>query len=91
MDTKLNKYHFDQLFASTIKLLHLGGGSCFIGDVNQGFSGLLRECYETGILIMILENFTIMGIQGIGCILWDCVLLLKYNTLLFIIWFATFK
>jgi pyruvate/2-oxoglutarate/acetoin dehydrogenase E1 component/TPP-dependent pyruvate/acetoin dehydrogenase alpha subunit len=60
----LNKY-FDQLFATNNKVVAFGEDLGFIGDVNQGFSGLQekhgsKRIFDTGI-----RELTIMG-QGIG-------------------------
>lgn len=60
----LNHY-FDQLFASNAQVLAFGEDVGFIGDVNQGFSGLqlkhgVNRIFDTGI-----RELTIMG-QGIG-------------------------
>ena len=60
----LNRY-FDQLFGSNEKVLAFGEDLGFIGDVNQGFSGLQEKhgadrIFDTGI-----RELTIMG-QGIG-------------------------
>ncbi len=60
----LNKY-FDSLFASNPKVIAFGEDLGFIGDVNQGFSGLqakygMERIFDTGI-----RELTIMG-QGIG-------------------------
>ena len=60
----LNKF-FDRLFASNPKLFAFGEDLGFIGDVNQGFSGLqakhgAERIFDTGI-----RELTIMG-QGIG-------------------------
>ncbi|MEJ7611382.1 MAG: thiamine pyrophosphate-dependent enzyme [Ferruginibacter sp.] len=60
----LNKY-FDQLFANNNKVAAFGEDLGFIGDVNQGFSGLqdkygMHRIFDTGI-----RELTIMG-QGIG-------------------------
>jgi pyruvate/2-oxoglutarate/acetoin dehydrogenase E1 component/TPP-dependent pyruvate/acetoin dehydrogenase alpha subunit len=60
----LNRY-FDQLFASNPKVFAFGEDLGFIGDVNQGFSGLqakygAERIFDTGI-----RELTIMG-QGIG-------------------------
>jgi pyruvate/2-oxoglutarate/acetoin dehydrogenase E1 component/TPP-dependent pyruvate/acetoin dehydrogenase alpha subunit len=60
----LNKY-FDSLFASNPKVIAFGEDLGFIGDVNQGFSGLqakygTERIFDTGI-----RELTIMG-QGIG-------------------------
>jgi pyruvate/2-oxoglutarate/acetoin dehydrogenase E1 component/TPP-dependent pyruvate/acetoin dehydrogenase alpha subunit len=60
----LNRY-FDQLFASNPKIIAFGEDLGYIGDVNQGFSGLQAKygagrIFDTGI-----RELTIMG-QGIG-------------------------
>jgi pyruvate/2-oxoglutarate/acetoin dehydrogenase E1 component/TPP-dependent pyruvate/acetoin dehydrogenase alpha subunit len=60
----LNKY-FDQLFGTNNKVAAFGEDLGFIGDVNQGFSGLqekygLNRIFDTGI-----RELTIIG-QGIG-------------------------
>ena len=60
----LNKY-FDELFASNNKVIAFGEDLGYIGDVNQGFSGLqakygLHRIFDTGI-----RELSIMG-QGIG-------------------------
>jgi pyruvate/2-oxoglutarate/acetoin dehydrogenase E1 component/TPP-dependent pyruvate/acetoin dehydrogenase alpha subunit len=60
----LNKY-FDQLFAENPKTIAFGEDLGYIGDVNQGFSGLqakygVNRIFDTGI-----RELTIMG-QGIG-------------------------
>jgi len=60
----LNNY-FDKLFASNNKVGCIGEDLGFIGDVNQGFSGLqekygIERIFDTGI-----RELTIMG-QGIG-------------------------
>jgi hypothetical protein len=60
----LNKY-FDELFASNPKMVAFGEDLGYIGDVNQGFSGLQRKygverIFDTGI-----RETTIIG-QGIG-------------------------
>ena len=60
----LNKY-FDQLFENNNKVAAFGEDLGFIGDVNQGFSGLqekygIERIFDTGI-----RELTIMG-QGIG-------------------------
>ena len=60
----LNRY-FDQLFATNSKVFAFGEDLGFIGDVNQGFSGLQlkyggERIFDTGI-----RELTIMG-QGIG-------------------------
>ena len=60
----LNRY-FDQLFAAQPKVFAFGEDLGYIGDVNQGFSGLQAKygagrIFDTGI-----RELTIMG-QGIG-------------------------
>lgn len=60
----LNHY-FDQLFAANPKTIAFGEDLGYIGDVNQGFSGLqakygVNRIFDTGI-----RELTIMG-QGIG-------------------------
>jgi pyruvate/2-oxoglutarate/acetoin dehydrogenase E1 component/TPP-dependent pyruvate/acetoin dehydrogenase alpha subunit len=60
----LNRY-FDKLFGSNPKVVAFGEDLGFIGDVNQGFSGLQEKhgaerIFDTGI-----RELTIMG-QGIG-------------------------
>lgn len=60
----LNKY-FDELFATNKKVVAFGEDVGYIGDVNQGFSGLQvkygdKRIFDTGI-----RELTIMG-QGIG-------------------------
>jgi pyruvate/2-oxoglutarate/acetoin dehydrogenase E1 component/TPP-dependent pyruvate/acetoin dehydrogenase alpha subunit len=60
----LNRY-FDQLFATNPKVCAFGEDLGYIGDVNQGFSGLqakhgTERIFDTGI-----RELTIMG-QGIG-------------------------
>ncbi|HUQ97178.1 MAG TPA: transketolase C-terminal domain-containing protein, partial [Chitinophagaceae bacterium] len=57
--------YFDQLFATNEKVVAFGEDLGFIGDVNQGFSGLqakygAERIFDTGI-----RELTIMG-QGIG-------------------------
>ena len=60
----LNQY-FDQLFASNEKVLAFGEDLGYIGDVNQGFSGL-QEKYGSGrIFDTGIRELTIIG-QGIG-------------------------
>lgn len=58
-------HYFDALFASNGKVLAFGEDLGYIGDVNQGFSGLqlkygVERIFDTGI-----RELTIMG-QGIG-------------------------
>ncbi len=60
----LNKY-FDELFTTNNKVVAFGEDLGYIGDVNQGFSGLqekhgAQRIFDTGI-----RELTIMG-QGIG-------------------------
>ena len=60
----LNKY-FDQLFASNNKVAAFGEDLGFIGDVNQGFSGLQEKHGKERIFDTGIRELTIMG-QGIG-------------------------
>ena len=60
----LNKY-FDQLFANNPKVAAFGEDLGFIGDVNQGFSGLQEKYGEQRIFDTGIRELTIMG-QGIG-------------------------
>ena len=60
----LNQY-FDQLFASNPKVFAFGEDLGFIGDVNQGFSGLQAKYGEQRIFDTGIRELTIMG-QGIG-------------------------
>ena len=60
----LNKY-FDELFASNKKVVAFGEDLGFIGDVNQGFSGLQQKYGEQRIFDTGIRELTIMG-QGIG-------------------------
>ena len=60
----LNKY-FDQLFASNPKVIAFGEDLGFIGDVNQGFSGLQAKHGDQRIFDTGIREMTIMG-QGIG-------------------------
>jgi pyruvate/2-oxoglutarate/acetoin dehydrogenase E1 component/TPP-dependent pyruvate/acetoin dehydrogenase alpha subunit len=60
----LNRY-FDQLFASNPLLMAFGEDLGFIGDVNQGFSGLQAKYGEHRIFDTGIRELTIMG-QGIG-------------------------
>jgi len=60
----LNHY-FDQLFASNPKLFAFGEDLGYIGDVNQGFSGLQAKYGEERIFDTGIRELTIMG-QGIG-------------------------
>jgi pyruvate/2-oxoglutarate/acetoin dehydrogenase E1 component/TPP-dependent pyruvate/acetoin dehydrogenase alpha subunit len=60
----LNHY-FDALFASNPKVLAFGEDLGYIGDVNQGFSGLQAKYGEERIFDTGIRELTIMG-QGIG-------------------------
>jgi len=60
----LNKY-FDELFSSNKKVMAFGEDLGFIGDVNQGFSGLQEKHGEQRIFDTGIRELTIMG-QGIG-------------------------
>lgn len=60
----LNTY-FDQLFASNPKLFAFGEDLGYIGDVNQGFSGLQAKYGADRIFDTGIRELTIMG-QGIG-------------------------
>jgi pyruvate/2-oxoglutarate/acetoin dehydrogenase E1 component/TPP-dependent pyruvate/acetoin dehydrogenase alpha subunit len=60
----LNKY-FDQLFDSNPKVVAFGEDVGFIGDVNQGFSGLQAKHGKDRIFDCGIRELTIMG-QGIG-------------------------
>ena len=60
----LNKY-FDQLFAGNKKVAAFGEDLGFIGDVNQGFSGLQEKHGKERIFDTGIRELTIMG-QGIG-------------------------
>ncbi len=60
----LNQY-FDQLFALNPKVLAFGEDLGFIGDVNQGFSGLQNKYGEDRIFDTGIREQTIIG-QGIG-------------------------
>ena len=60
----LNKY-FDQLFAGNKKVAAFGEDLGFIGDVNQGFSGLQEKYGKERIFDTGIRELTIMG-QGIG-------------------------
>ena len=60
----LNKY-FDALFATNKKVVAFGEDLGFIGDVNQGFSGLQQKYGEQRIFDTGIRELTIMG-QGIG-------------------------
>jgi pyruvate/2-oxoglutarate/acetoin dehydrogenase E1 component/TPP-dependent pyruvate/acetoin dehydrogenase alpha subunit len=60
----LNKY-FDELFATNKKVVAFGEDLGFIGDVNQGFSGLQLKYGEGRIFDTAIRELTIMG-QGIG-------------------------
>ena len=60
----LNKY-FDQLFANNNKVAAFGEDLGFIGDVNQGFSGLQEKYGSDRIFDTGIRELTIIG-QGIG-------------------------
>ena len=60
----LNRY-FDQLFASNPKVVAFGEDLGYIGDVNQGFSGLQEKYGDQRISDTGIRELTIMG-QGIG-------------------------
>jgi len=60
----LNRY-FDQLFAANPKVIAFGEDLGYIGDVNQGFSGLQAKHGEARIFDTGIRELTIMG-QGIG-------------------------
>lgn len=60
----LNRY-FDQLFTSNPKVLAFGEDLGYIGDVNQGFSGLQKKHGNLRIFDTGIRELTIMG-QGIG-------------------------
>ncbi len=60
----LNHY-FDELFAANPKVVAFGEDLGFIGDVNQGFSGLQAKHGEERIFDTGIRELTIMG-QGIG-------------------------
>ena len=60
----LNKY-FDELFSTNKKVVAFGEDLGFIGDVNQGFSGLQEKYGENRIFDTGIRELTIMG-QGIG-------------------------
>ncbi len=60
----LNHY-FDQLFTANPKVVAFGEDLGFIGDVNQGFSGLQEKHGSERIFDTGIRELTIMG-QGIG-------------------------
>ncbi len=60
----LNRY-FDELFASNDKVAAFGEDVGFIGDVNQGFSGLQKKYGDQRIFDTGIRELTIIG-QGIG-------------------------
>lgn len=60
----LNRY-FDELFATNPKVLAFGEDLGYIGDVNQGFSGLQQKHGKHRIFDTGIRELTIMG-QGIG-------------------------
>lgn len=60
----LNKF-FDELFTTNPKVVAFGEDLGFIGDVNQGFSGLQQKHGNERIFDTGIRELTIMG-QGIG-------------------------
>jgi len=60
----LNNY-FDQLFSTNNKVVAFGEDLGYIGDVNQGFSGLQEKHGKQRIFDTGIRELTIMG-QGIG-------------------------
>ena len=60
----LNKF-FDELFTNNPKVVAFGEDLGFIGDVNQGFSGLQQKHGDQRIFDTGIRELTIMG-QGIG-------------------------
>jgi len=60
----LNTY-FDEIFASNPRVLAFGEDLGYIGDVNQGFSGLQEKYGEQRIFDTGIRELTIIG-QGIG-------------------------
>lgn len=60
----LNRY-FDELFTANPKVLAFGEDLGYIGDVNQGFSGLQEKHGKERIFDTGIRELTIMG-QGIG-------------------------
>jgi len=60
----LNKY-FDELFASNNRVAAFGEDLGYIGDVNQGFSGLQEKYGDQRIFDTGIRELTIIG-QGIG-------------------------
>jgi pyruvate/2-oxoglutarate/acetoin dehydrogenase E1 component/TPP-dependent pyruvate/acetoin dehydrogenase alpha subunit len=60
----LNKF-FDELFAFNPKVIAFGEDLGFIGDVNQGFSGLQQKYGTQRIFDTGIRELTIMG-QGLG-------------------------
>ena len=60
----LNRY-FDELFASNSRVIAFGEDLGFIGDVNQGFSGLQQKYGDQRIFDTGIRELSIMG-QGIG-------------------------
>ncbi|MEQ1678873.1 MAG: transketolase C-terminal domain-containing protein, partial [Chitinophagaceae bacterium] len=60
----LNRY-FDELFTANPKVVAFGEDLGFIGDVNQGFSGLQQKHGNQRIFDTGIRELTIMG-QGIG-------------------------
>ena len=69
-NTKVNGYevlnrYFDQLFANNPKVFAFGEDVGYIGDVNQGFSGLQEKHGKERIFDAGIREITIVG-QGIG-------------------------
>ena len=60
----LNKF-FDELFSSNPQVIAFGEDLGFIGDVNQGFSGLQQKHGDQRIFDTGIRELTIMG-QGLG-------------------------
>ncbi|MBS1761019.1 MAG: transketolase [Bacteroidetes bacterium] len=60
----INKY-FDETFAANPKVVAFGEDLGYIGDVNQGFSGLQQKYGDQRIFDTGIRELTIMG-QGIG-------------------------
>lgn len=60
----LNRY-FDELFTANPKVMAFGEDLGYIGDVNQGFSGLQEKHGKARIFDTGIRELTIMG-QGIG-------------------------
>ncbi|HRF18604.1 MAG TPA: transketolase, partial [Chitinophagaceae bacterium] len=60
----LNRF-FDELFSTNPKVMAFGEDLGYIGDVNQGFSGLQQKHGHERIFDTGIRELTIMG-QGIG-------------------------